>query len=245
MQTDLFGLKIARSTLAETAEALEKLLESGGSHQVVTLNPEILYRAVKEKALADLVQKASWVTADGIGIVWACNVKGEPVPERVTGVDLMLELLKRAAQKGWKVFFLGSAPGVAQEAAGQAMRKYPGLQVVGTEHGYFKPEEEAALEQKIKAACPDLLFVALGAPRQEFWIQQHQEFLQVPLAMGVGGSLDVLSGRIARVPRWMQKLNLEWLGRILRQPSRLKRNLFLVKFVWLIWKKYKLNRKAV
>ncbi|MCQ2559449.1 MAG: WecB/TagA/CpsF family glycosyltransferase [Clostridia bacterium] len=245
MQTDLFGLKIARSTLVETADELEKLLASGGFHQVVTLNPEILCRAVQETALADLIQKAAWVTADGVGIVWACKVKGEPVPERVTGIDLMLELLSRAAQKDWKVFFLGSAPGVAGEAAKRAELQYPGLKMVGTEHGYFKPEEEAALVQRIKAAQPDLLFVALGAPRQEFWIQQYQELLQIPLAMGVGGSLDVLSGRISRIPRWMQKLNLEWLGRIVRQPSRLKRNLVLVKFVWLVWKKYKLNRDSV
>jgi len=225
-------------------DRVAELIRAGGPRRVITLNPEILYRAVlTDHSLFDLINKADLVTADGEGIVWAGRVAGTPFPERVTGIDLMLRLVERAAAEGWKIYLLGAAPGVAEEAAEQLTRRFPGLQVVGTQHGYFKPDEEDNLVLAIKQAAPQLLFVALGAPAQEKWIDRNIDHLGSVVAIGVGGSLDVISGRVARQPLWMQKLKIEWLGRLLSEPSRWRRMLVLPKFAWLVLKTYRLGRK--
>jgi len=217
--------------MVQCIERVVELIRAGGPRRVITLNPEILYRAVlSDHSLFDLINKADLVTADGEGIVWAGRVAGTPFPERVTGIDLMLRLVERAATEGWKIYLLGAAPGVAEEAAEKLTRRFPGLQVAGTRHGYFKPDEEAGIAQAIKQTAPQLLFVALGAPAQEMWIDRHIEDIGPVVAVGVGGSLDVISGRVARQPLWMQKLKIEWLGRLISEPSRWRRMLVLPKF---------------
>ncbi|MBC9784497.1 WecB/TagA/CpsF family glycosyltransferase [Heliobacterium chlorum] len=225
---------------------VENLVEKGGNHQVVTANPEILYSALQDSELNQIIEQASLVTADGIGVVWAASRVGTPVPERVTGIDLMSNILARAAQKGWPCFFLGGAPekaasgtqptipSVAEEAAVRLKRLYPGLQVVGTAHGYFNELQQAELDMQIAAAKPRLLFVGLGAPRQEKWIKMYLQRTPLPdlLAMGIGGSMDVFAGTVQRAPAWCQQLHIEWLYRLLTQPSRIKRQLNLPIFAW-------------
>lgn len=241
MKINLLGAGIDKLDLKQCADKVEEYINSGSPHFIVTLNPELLYRAQSSPELLDMVNRADLVTPDGVGIVWACRVKGEPVTERVTGIDLMIKLLERAGQKGWRVFFLGSEPGVAEDAARRTVERYPGLNVVGTHHGYFSAADEPAIIKAIKSARPQLLFVALGAPRQEQWIDKYKEIMGAPAAMGVGGSLDVLAGKVPRAPEWMCRFHLEWLGRLVQQPSRWKRMLVLPKFALLVLLKYRLR----
>ncbi|KJS13189.1 MAG: N-acetylmannosaminyltransferase [Peptococcaceae bacterium BRH_c8a] len=243
MRVEILGAPVDRLTLGQAVDRVAELVSAGRPGRVITLNPEYLYRAVTEdKTLMKLVNRADLVTADGEGIVWAGRVAGTPFPERVTGIDLMLASVQRAAQEGWPVFLLGAAPGVAEEAAENLRRQHPGLQVAGTYHGYFKQEEEAAVAERIRDAAPRLLFAALGAPKQERWIDQYIESIGPVVAMGVGGSLDVLAGRVTRAPRWMQQLRIEWLGRLVMEPSRWRRILVLPRFAWLVQRNYRFGR---
>lgn len=244
MKVKLLNASIDCLSMDQCIDRVAELIELGGPRRVITLNPEILYRAVRaDHALLELVGRADLVTADGEGIVWAGRVAGTPFPERVTGIDLMLRLVERAAAEGWRIYLLGAAPGVAEEAAKQLTVRFPGLQVAGTQHGYFKPDEEVNIVQSIKQKAPRLLFVALGAPAQEKWIDRHIDSIGHVVAVGVGGSLDVISGRVARAPLWMQKLKIEWLGRLISEPSRWRRMLVLPGFAWLVLRTYRLGRK--
>lgn len=241
MRINLLGAAVNGLGMEQFLERISLFIEGRKPCFLITLNPELLYRAQYEKDLLAMINRAHLVTADGVGIVWAARVSGRPVPERVTGIDLMIRLLERAAGKGWRVFFLGSRPGVAEAAARQAIAKFPGLQVAGTHHGYFSDEESNDVIGKIKNASPQLLFVALGSPRQERWIDQHLSRLGDMVCLGVGGSLDVLSGNVRRAPEWLRRLNLEWLGRLVSDPGRWRRMLVLPKFAFIVLKKYKLK----
>lgn len=243
MKVTLLGAPIDCLTMKQTVEQVVKLVHGKRSARIITLNPEYLYRAVRsDHALLELVNRADLVTADGEGIVWAGQVAGTPFPERITGIDLMLRLVQRAVVEGWKIYLLGAAPGIAEEAAENLQSRYPGLQVVGTHNGYFKRDEEERIVEDINQAAPHLLFVALGAPAQEHWIDRNIDRLGQVTAMGVGGSFDVIAGRVTRVPRWMQRLKIEWLGRLARDPSRWRRMLVLPKFAWLVLSTYRLKR---
>ena len=222
--------------------ALPIFVESGRPCRIITLNPEILYSAQTDQRLLELASGADLITADGVGIVWACRVAGRPVPERVTGIDLMLRLLRRAAAEGWEVFLLGAAPGVAEEAARRLLEDYPGLKIAGTHHGYFKAAEEPDVVRQIKQARPRLLFAAMGAPAQDLFIARHLESLGPVVAMGVGGSLDVISGQVQRVSPTLQRLNLEWLGRLAQNPARWRRMTVLPRFAFLVLRRYSLKR---
>jgi len=237
----VLGAPVDGLTLEQFTEKISLRVERGDPCFVITLNPELLYRAQHERDLLDTINRADLVTADGVGIVWACRVSGRPIPGRVAGIDLMISLLDHAAGKGWRVFFLGSARGVAEAAAQRAVRMFPGLKVAGTHHGYFSDEEDHEVIGRINQASPQLLFVALGSPRQEVWIDRNLDLLGSIVAMGVGGSLDVLSGNVRRAPEWFSKRNLEWLGRLLNQPGRWRRMLVLPKFALTVLFAYKLR----
>lgn len=242
VKINILGASVDGFTIEQFVERISFRIENGDSCFVVTLNPELLYWAQKEKELLTMLNRADLVTADGVGIAWACRAIGRPVPERVAGIDLMLKLLELAAVKEWRVFFLGSERGVAKVAAEQAAGLFPGLQVVGTHHGFFSDNESQEIISKIICASPHLLFVALGSPRQEVWIEKNLNLLGNIVSMGVGGSLDVLSGNVRRVPLWIRRLNLEWLGRLLANPGRWKRMLVLPKFVFMVWMAHKFRK---
>lgn len=232
------GIDIDALNTNQAVNKVAGFIESGCPHWIITVNPEYLYQGQRQQNLLALANTADLRTADGVGVVWACKMAGKPVPGRVTGIDLMEELCARAAKENWRVFLLGAAPGVAQEAADKLLAQHAGLTIVGTQHGYFTPQESDAIAADIKAAAPDLLFVALGAPRQEEWISHYQPQLGVPAAIGVGGSFDVISGCKKRAPRWIQQLKLEWLYRLACEPKRLGRQLVLPKFALLVLKEY-------
>ncbi|MDY4882801.1 MAG: WecB/TagA/CpsF family glycosyltransferase, partial [Anaerovibrio sp.] len=156
---------------------------------------------------------------------------GEPMPERVAGFDLAQELMREAPARGDRIYFFGSAPGVADKAKAKAEELYPGIQVVGVRNGFFSEADEPQIIADIRAAKPDILLAALGVPKQEKWLKKHMQELQVPVSIGVGGTLDVMAGVMERAPLWMQKAKLEWLFRGLKQPSRAGRLLALPKFV--------------
>ena len=172
------------------------------------------------------------VVPDGAGTVWAAHHLGHAMPERVAGYDLTQALLKRAPEKNRRVFFFGSAPGVAEKAKRKAESLYPGIRVVGVRNGYFSEADEPGIIREIREAKPDLLLAALGVPKQEKWLKKHKDELGVPVSIGVGGTLDVMAGTAKRAPVWMQKAKLEWLFRGILQPKRAGRLLALPKFVF-------------
>lgn len=225
------------ATMEETVELLTRKIKQNEKIQVVTANPEIVMLGYANPNYMKLLQKADVVTPDGIGVVLASRWIGNPLPERVAGYDLLHALMKKADQYKWTYVLLGASPESSVKAAETLARMYPNACCVGQFDGYFKPEEELAILAHIRKARPQLLFTALGAPRQEEWIACHLPALPINLAMGVGGSLDVLSGTVTRAPEIWQKMNLEWLYRLLANPKRWRRQLLLPKFaLTVLWK---------
>lgn len=237
-KANILGCMVDIVDRAQALELASRLISENQASRVVTLNPEIAVSGQNNLELRSLINSASLVTPDGFGVVWGGRQLGYPFLERVTGIDLALDLCERASIRGWKVYLLGAAPGVARQAAQNLEHQFPGLRICGSHHGYFDDKEIDPILQAIQTARPDILLVGLGAPKQEYWIEKYQEKLQIPLAMGVGGSLDVISGLKERAPEWAIRLNLEWLYRLLAEPSRWKRQLALPRFVIAI-KRYK------
>ncbi|HZJ85216.1 MAG TPA: WecB/TagA/CpsF family glycosyltransferase [Syntrophomonadaceae bacterium] len=198
---------------------------------VITLNAEIVYLARKNKELKDIINQADLVTPDGIGIVWAARKLGWGIKERVTGIDMVNNICSLASQKGWGIYLLGAHPTVVEKAAGNLRQHYPQLKIVGTRDGYFTEKEIPPILEDIKKSSPDILLVALGAPKQEFFISKYKGELGIPVSVGVGGSFDVIAEVKKRAPEFMIKLNLEWFYRLITEPSRIRRQLVLPKFV--------------
>jgi N-acetylglucosaminyldiphosphoundecaprenol N-acetyl-beta-D-mannosaminyltransferase len=220
----VMGLPINNLTANEAVDTLERLILSGGTHQVCTVNLDIWLNALADAHLHRIVAGSSMVFPDGMPLVWASGLLGCPLAERVTGVDLVPRLAELSARKGYKMFLLGAKPGVAERASRLLERNYPGVQIVGT----FAPAEENLIRmdhteilRQIHAVSPDILLVAFGNPKQEKWIWMHRKRLGVPLSMGVGGSFDILVGDMRRAPRWIQRCGLEWAMRFLQEPVRL------------------------
>ncbi len=236
---NILGVGIDCIDSEEALTQIENFIADGNPHQVVTANAEIIYQANRNEKMRNVINQAQMVTADGSGVVWASKQLGRPLRQRVTGIDLVNSICEQSARKGWKLYILGSAPGVAATAAVNIRQKFPGCNIVGTHHGYFNAKEEKQIVAELLQLQPDVLFVALGAPKQEYWIAEHMAQLQIPVSMGIGGSMDVLSGNVKRAPRWMQKMSLEWLYRLLIQPTRFKRVLALPKFMLAVKKQAK------
>ncbi|MEK4947760.1 WecB/TagA/CpsF family glycosyltransferase [Carnobacterium sp. FSL W8-0810] len=212
---------------------LEKLMERVNSQQktfVVTANPEIVMYANSDAAYMSLLKEADYIAADGIGIVKGAQILETPIVERVAGFDLLTDLLEKANQQGSRVYFLGAKEEVLQQAVQNVQKKYPAIQLVGSRNGYFDFSDSSIIEA-VQATQPDMIFVALGFPKQEQWIHQYLNSASKGLLMGVGGSFDVLSGQSKRAPKIFIDLNIEWLYRLIKQPTRLKRMMVLPKFL--------------
>lgn len=235
-KANILGCQVDMLTVGEGIVRIGELIRMEKPAHVITLNAEIVYQAQNDSELLEIINDADLVTPDGIGVVWGARQLGYDIKERVTGIDMLLSLCEEAPARAWRVYLLGSAPGVAEEAARQLSLKFPGLNVCGTHHGYFGEEDLPALITEIKSLDPHILFVCLGAPKQEKWIKKYAKQLDVPICVGVGGSLDVIAGQKKRAPAWMIKLNMEWLYRLISEPSRYQRQLVLPKFVALILK---------
>ena len=220
----VWGVPFTPITLAETVAAISDLIDAGRPSLVITANTHYIMLSEKNADVRTINGKAALILADGAPPVWSSRLRGMPLPERVAGADLIFELSAAAAKEGHRLFLLGGAEGVAEEAARRLVARYPGLQIVGTECPPFReptPDEEAALIDRIRAKRPDILLVAFGQPKGERWIVRHLQQLGVPVCIQVGASLDFAAGRIRRAPRWMQKTGLEWAFRLGLEPRRL------------------------
>ena len=231
-RVNILGVPVDMVDKEQASAVFAEIFSQPGCSMIVTPNSEIVQNASKDEELRSLIASADLIIPDGIGLVYASKVMGCPLSERVTGIDFLESIIARLAQTGESIFFFGSKPGVADEAADRMKKKYPGLRVAGTQNGYFQPEEEALIVKQINESGADFLCVALGAPKQERFIAQHRdEFTSVRGAIGVGGSLDVWAGNLKRAPEFYRNHGLEWLYRFIQQPTRFKRMLTLPVFM--------------
>lgn len=256
-EINLLGINITNQSLSNILESVTKgLALKGDKFYIVTPNPEILVYASGHPMFKKIMNEAKLALPDGVGLIWASKILGKPLQYRITGVDFMESLCEKVAEEPVTVGFLGGRKGVADETAKCLLKKYPGLQIsyVGEEweegkikdpwsegqdrkRSKIKETNEMAKDQRLKTnGHIDILFVAYGFPKQEEWIAENLEQLPFTAAMGVGGAFDYISGRVSRAPAWVRRLGFEWLWRLVRQPWRIKRQLKLVEFMWLVFK---------
>lgn len=240
MKTEILGIKVDVISFEGAVEKALYFLDEDTPHTIFTPNPEMLLLADKDKYFKEILNSADLVVPDGIGVVLASKLNRVKIRERVAGYDLVIALLGKVCDRDATVYFLGSAPGVAELAKNKMIEKYPGLKIIGVENGYFDEEKEKLIIKDIIAKRPDILLVGMSMGKQEKWIDKHKNTLNVKLLMGVGGCFDGLSGKVRRAPAFFCKLGLEWLYRLVRQPSRIKRQIYLPLFVIkVIWRKIK------
>jgi N-acetylglucosaminyldiphosphoundecaprenol N-acetyl-beta-D-mannosaminyltransferase len=230
----ILGIPIDNVTEDEAVERIAGFLAAGGAHQVVTTNPEFVMEGRRNPTFHAVLQQADLSVPDGFGLILASRWLGMPLRGRATGVALSHRIAELAAQRGYRLFLLGAAPGVAEEAAAVWQAMYPGLQIAGCFAGSPHARYEPFLRQVVRAARPDVLLVAYGHPAQDLWIARNQPFIQVPLAMGVGGVFDYVTGRVPFAPAWLRRLGLEWLYRLVHQPRRWRRILVAVPWFSLV-----------
>lgn len=219
----ILGVRVHIVTMAETLAWIEAAVDARAPRQICTANPEFVMEAQTDAEFKAVLNRADLVVPDGVGLLWAARRLGRPIPERVAGSDLVTRIAERGAQHGWRLFFLGAAEGVAQRAAENLLAQYPDFVLAGTFSGSPHVEEEDALVARVHAARPDVLLVAYGHPRQDKWIARNRDRLEVPVSLGVGGAFDFIAGVVPRAPGWVQRLNLEWLYRLVQQPWRARR----------------------
>lgn len=229
----LFGFEISTEGMDRTLAAIEDSIITGRQGIVVTADSYGLVLAQEDASLAEVYRKAAILTPDSSGVVWALGRKGHRV-ERVSGVDLVDRLCALSSEKGYRIFFLGSAPGIAAIAAEKMRLKHPGCNIVGTRDGFFPMTDCDVVAQEVAKTNPDVLFVAMGIPRQEKFIAATLPLTGAKIAMGVGGSLDVHSGMVKRAPKIVQVMNLEWMWRLLLNPKKFQKVARLPRFVWLV-----------
>ena len=237
--TQILDVPFDALTMAEAVEKVMGFLADDKQHYICTPNPEIVMEAQHDKELMKILREADLVVPDGIGVVWASRYSEILLTERVAGYDLTQNIFSRIAGKNESVYFFGGAPGVASTAARQMKKVYPGLKIVGGHNGYFDAEEEKKIIADIKRLSPSILLVGLGAPKQEKWIYEHLEEVGAKVAIGVGGSFDVMAGNVKRAPKLFRKLGLEWFYRLITQPTRWRRMMRLPNFALTVLRKQK------
>lgn len=232
---NILGVLLDQTDYQKAYRQTERFLDSSGNKVIVTPNAEIVMAAQKNPELRAALNSADLCLPDGIGVVIASKILGKPLAERTTGFDFMMKLLELANKRSLSLFLLGGKPEVAEKAGEKISSMFPNVKIVGVHHGYFSENEEEAIIDSINHAKPDILLVAMGCPKQEIFMIKNKSKMQFKIAMGVGGSFDVLSGNVQRAPQFVQNIGLEWLYRLIMQPSRLKRvgalPIFLVKVI--------------
>ncbi|HEX7455973.1 MAG TPA: WecB/TagA/CpsF family glycosyltransferase [Candidatus Nanoarchaeia archaeon] len=233
---EILGIRVDAITYQQALEKSKELIESGGKHYIVTPNPEIIVKATKDAQFRNILNKSALSVPDGIGLVLLAKLTGKPLKERVAGVDLLEGLAALAQEHGFSMFLLGSGERVVKKAGEALKKEYPKLEIVGTYSGVADPKFDKETRGKIGNKKIDILAVAYGAPKQEKWIARNLPKLNVKLAIGVGGAFDYISGGKRRAPVFLQKIGLEWAFRLISEPSRLKRQLALPYFVYLMFR---------
>lgn len=235
----LFGCNIDNVSMEQTLHIVEGFIGTGRPHQHVVVNVDKLVKASRDDQLRRIINACALVNVDGMPVVWASRLLGKPLKERVAGIDLFEALMRRASERGWRVFLLGARHEVVNEVAATYTRRYPGLVLAGVRDGYWQGErEEADVVRQVRESRADLLFVAISSPKKEQFLGKYQAEMKIPFAMGVGGSFDVATGRVKRAPGWMQRAGLEWFYRFLQEPRRMFRRYFIddMAFLWLLIK---------
>lgn len=230
----ILGSRVDPVDMDAAEHRIDHLLAQRRFAHVVTFGSEMAMHARRDPAYRAVVNAADLVVPDTIGVVYAARLLGRPLRERVAGIELIERVCELCARKGFSIFLLGGAPGVAQEAADVLRARHPGLNIAGCSDGYFSNMQEAEVLSTIAGSGARVLLVALGFPRQELWVRAHAADLGEMLCIGVGGSFDVISGRLRRAPAALRALGLEWLYRLVRQPHRLARQLVLPGFAALV-----------
>lgn len=235
---NILGVRVHDCDEEGAVQAIQTFLEEQPArlHQVCTVNPEFIMEARRNPTFRRLLNHVDLATPDGVGIILAGRLLGTPFKGRATGVALVEKLATLSARKGYKHFLLGAKPGVAEEAARALSRKHPGVRIVGTYAGSPKQEDFPDIAARLQEAQPDVLMVAYGAPKQDLWIETHKAHFprSVKVAIGVGGVLDYLSGHVPLAPKWLRKIGLEWLYRVIKQPWRWRRILRVFAFGLLV-----------
>lgn len=230
----ILGVRIDKVNQEEAYNKFLSFIKEGSFKMIFTPNTEIVMMAQDDHELKDLLQQADMVIPDGIGLIYASKINNLGLTERVPGVEMMDKILNYCNNAKKSIYILGGAPGVAEKAVGKISEVYPDVDIRGIQDGYFKEEDELKIIDKINDTKPDVLFVALGAPKQEKWIYKHRKILNTKVAMGVGGSVDIWAGTAKRAPQIFINLHLEWFFRLLMQPSRIGRMMALPKFMLLV-----------
>ncbi len=230
----ILGINFSKLNLKETVNLIATKVSEDNNKifHLITANPDIAVQIQDDPELKRISLEADLITPDGVGIVFASKLKSNPVPERVTGYDLFLECLEVGNEKGWSFYILGSDEEVNCKAAEYINKNHPSIKIDGRHNGYFKEQEENRIIQNIKDSKPDILIVALGSPLADKWIYKHKSELHAKVVFGVGGTLDVITGKVKRTPEMWKKLNLEWLHRRITQPSRKERQKKLKVFAY-------------
>lgn len=228
-QIEILGVAFDNVTMDEAVDRALTLMEARSAAYVVTPNPEIVMSAREDPALALAIQNADMVLPDGVGVIYGGKILGTPLKEKVPGIDFASRVMERLSQRNGRVYLFGAKPGVAELAGENLQKQFPGLLIAGTCDGYFT--DDSPIIDAINEAKPDLLLVCLGSPKQELWMQSNAKRLNVGLMAGLGGSLDVFAGIVERAPERWQKLGMEWLYRLMKQPKRVGRMMKLPKFV--------------
>jgi N-acetylglucosaminyldiphosphoundecaprenol N-acetyl-beta-D-mannosaminyltransferase len=233
---DVLGIPVHVLTMADAVAAIERFIQARTPRLVVTADASGLVMARDDAGWRKLLLSADLVTPDSSGVVWAMKRAGVHLSERVSGCDLVGELCGLSAERGYRLYLLGAAPGVAERAAENMASAYPGCVVVGTHHGYFSDAAEPEVLERIRSARPDVLLVAMGMPKQERWIAEHMNRLRVPVSIGVGGTLDVFAGVVRRAPRLFQRSGIEWIWRLAHNPRKIGKVLALPRFAFRVLK---------
>ncbi len=232
---DITGVPVDRITMGQALEKVKGFLAGDKACTIYTPNAEFMMKAKRDPEFRHILSCADLCIPDGSGVVLASKLLGDPLPEKVAGFDLACNIFKLCScSKNAGFYFLGGKPGIAEEAAANVTMQNPGVEIAGYRDGYFKPEDEDGIIDEINRLSPDVLLVALSQVKQEKFIHKYKEKLNVKVCMGVGGTLDVLAGRVCLAPDFYRRHGLEWLYRLYRQPSRFKRMLDLPKFVLLV-----------
>jgi N-acetylglucosaminyldiphosphoundecaprenol N-acetyl-beta-D-mannosaminyltransferase len=230
MKEMLLGVPVSNFTYRQLIDQLFNRMDEGKKSFIVAINPEKIMKAQKDRALLKLLNAADYQIPDGVGLIIASILKGGKLRRRVTGIDMMMTLCQAAADRNKRVFLYGGKPGVAEQAKAGLEELYPEIVITGVMDGYVKDQE--LITKTINDASPDIVFVALGSPTQEYWIVNNMHHLSAKVFQGVGGSFDVISGRVKRAPAFFQTIGLEWLYRLMKEPKRWKRQIILPVFLY-------------
>ncbi|EJF07467.1 exopolysaccharide biosynthesis protein, WecB/TagA/CpsF family [Thiovulum sp. ES] len=244
MRINIFNCPIDTFTMAETIEKIDKSIQNRNHLHHVVVNAAKLINMQKDIELYNSVVNADIINPDGQAVVWASRILKQPLPERVAGIDIMQNIVKLAFEKGYRIFFLGAKEEIVKGVVERYSKEFSSEIVAGYRNGYFGKEEES-VAREIAESRADILFVAISSPTKEIFLEKYKEIIDAPFIMGVGGSFDVVSGKVKRAPLWMQKSGLEWFFRFLQEPRRMWRRAFITngKFILLVLKEYLKNKK--